>query len=57
MPNKNSLEAVKKGCSQVKYIETSGMMQINQQQQWVISDCGQVKIMPNIKYPKGYNNG
>ena len=44
MPNKNSLEAVKK--VQPSKFETIDMIQIYRQQQWVISDCNQVLIIP-----------
>ena len=40
MLNKNSLEAVKK--VQPSKVETMDMMKIYYQQQWVISDYGQV---------------
>ena len=46
-----TIEAVKK--VQLCKVETIGMMQIYQQQQWVILDCSHVLIMPNIKHPRG----
>ena len=49
MPNKNSLEVVKRGHNQVHKIETIGTMFVKYwQQQGMTSDCDQVSIMPNI---------
>ena len=47
MPNKNSLETAKIEHTHASKVETIGMMQINQQQQWVISD-----LQPSIDYAK-----